>query len=733
MQLGHEFTATPSKVTGSTSSVKVRLRIWVRTRWRVSDQDNSRSVSGNWPSASGNQSINHTGNDQTTKVYDETITVNTSYSGTVKRSFSASLSGIAASPGTVTASGSYTVAKRPPRAPTAPTYGSTSRPSATSARATWTNRPSTAGPITRNRFQAYNNINKKWVTVSTPGATATQATASGLTMNALYELRIRAEGPGGNSGWVEAGTFATTPAAPSNIVAKKVGQNIEVSLTDNAARTERTRRFRFYDHPDGGAAVQVGDRSMNNMPFVHSNPDPAKTHRYRVTAEITSFDTWVSGMSSYSNTVQLQAPPNAPTVRGPSSVRDRDGNVTLQWTHNPVDTTSQTEAEVRYTLPGEQEDTITVTGDAQQVTIPAGGASGNVTWDVRTRGDHANFGPRSSKGTFLLAQVPEVVIQNTDTEVESAVAEVEWLISVDDGTQGPWAVELLDAEEQVLEDTSGSGGTTAHTFRYVLEDEQTYGYRVQVTSSTGLESEPDVFWFTTDFPLPQAATPVPEWDLATGSVSVGFDVHDPTGDETVAVAAGVYRRDPGGEWVFISGVSDWDDTVQDLFPHMDSPEYRILTQSEAGAARWGDTVTATRDQGLWPAYLTAREGLILQIWDNLRPSMQQERGKTRRRWAGRERPTTKWGQHRSEAWTLPFTLSPRTPGDTQLADVLALEDSTEIVCYRDVLGSKVFCTVDSVAVDVVRDGRYSLTVSVTREEKHEDTRTSRVGDPVLGD
>lgn len=733
MQLGYEFTPSPKEVGGGTSSVKVRLRIWVRTRWRVSDVDNSRKVSGNWPAASGNITLSHTGNNQTTKVYDQTITVNTSYTSTVKRSFSASLSGIEASPGTVSVSGTYTVGKRPNRAPTKPTWDSTERPNATSAKGFWTNHPSTAGPIIRNRFQRYDNLGKKWVTVSTPSATAKSATASGLPANALHELRVRAEGPGGNSGWATSGTFATTPSPPTNLVAKKKGQDIELTLTDTAATTERVRRYIIYDYPDNGSSVQVADISMNSMPFVHKNPDPSKTHRYRARAKINSIGDWESEVSPYSNTVQLQAPPLAPTVEGPDGTHDRDGSVTLRWTHNPVDTTDQTEAEVTYELPGEPDETVTVTGSGQEWTIPAGGVSGTVEWSVRTRGDHANFGPWSSTAAFQVGQVPTGVIQNEEDVSESAIAEVFWLFEADDDTQASWEVRLLDSNEEVLEDDSGSGGDTGYEFRTVLEDEQTYTYWVRVTSGNGLVSQPDTFTFVTDFPLPQAATPIPSWDMDTGTVSVGFDVQPVLGDETVAVAAGLERRDPGGDWVYVGPVEDWDDTVPDYDPSMQEPEYRVLTMSEAGAARYGQVVKAVRDRGLWPAYLTDGDGLVLQIWDNLRPGIEQERGKTRHKWAGRKYPTTKWGQHRDETWSLPFTINPWTPGVTSVADIRALEDTAKVICYRDVLGTKVYGTVDSVSVDVARDGWYSLSVSLTREEKREDTSIRRVGDSVLED
>lgn len=122
-RLGYEFTQTPATVDADTTSVTVRLRIQIDTDWDISDSSNSFIVDGAW-SRTGSFNVNvDSGNYQW--LYDQAITVNTSTSGVVKRSFAATLSGINAVPGTAEVSGTHTVAQRPFDAPGAPSTPST--------------------------------------------------------------------------------------------------------------------------------------------------------------------------------------------------------------------------------------------------------------------------------------------------------------------------------------------------------------------------------------------------------------------------------------------------------------------------------------------------------------------------------------------------------------------------------------------------------------------------------
>ena len=63
--------------------------------------------------------------------------------------------------------------------------------------------------------------------------------------------------------------------------------------------------------------------------------------------------TLYSAYSAYSNTVQLLSAPNPPTGLTPNGpVRPVDEPVLFQWTHNPVDSSSQTAYELRHRVPG---------------------------------------------------------------------------------------------------------------------------------------------------------------------------------------------------------------------------------------------------------------------------------------------------------------------------------------------------------------------------------------------
>ena len=127
-----------------------------------------------------------------------------------------------------------------------------------------------------------------------------------------------------------------------------------------------------------------------------------------------------SGWSAYSAYVQLPAPPAAPSKLTPNgAVLPADEAVTLSWQHNPIDSSDQVLAEVRWRTVGD-EWTTEQTPDATFEVTPE---SGDFEWQVRTRGGHAEFGAWSPTATFQAINKPTVSITQPDSVWEISTAD----------------------------------------------------------------------------------------------------------------------------------------------------------------------------------------------------------------------------------------------------------------------------------------------------------------------
>jgi len=324
---------------------------------------------------------------------------------------------------------------------------------------------------------------------------------------------------------VTGGTIATPPSAPSNVSAQKLaGGAIRVSGTDTAGPTNRARTFLIYDSPDGGAEVLVG--TVGSLPWTFADPDPSVTHAFRIRTRIDSQGEMLSPFSARTNTVQLLAPPNAPTLLAPTGVvSNAAADVVFRWQHNPVDTTDQTAYELRYRPVGSSSwGTVTGTTEQSRLLIFLG-AVGAYEWQVRTKGEHVGWSPWSSVSVFTLASPPTVAINapESGTLTQSRVTVVIGYSQGEGSPQSRVQTELVQGG-RVVETLSWAKGDTG-TFRTSLDDDTTYTVRVRVQAGNGLWSEWDEVTFKTDFPAPVPVEVYGEWDRATGSVVVSFSYH----------------------------------------------------------------------------------------------------------------------------------------------------------------------------------------------------------------
>lgn len=404
-----------------------------------------------------------------------------------------------------------------PNAPAAPTSPTVTRVSDTTQHVGWSRAATSAAPYVNQYVERRDNVATAWIRAS--GAltgTATGFTDTTTVANRRYDYRVVAENAGG-IGTSTVVSINTTPAAPTGVTAVKVGATIEVSWTLQATQAGITAH-EVWDKPAGGVGVLVATVAGTATAWTDATPDTAKTHQYYVIAKAGAL---ASAASTPSNVVQLLAQPLAPSRVGPTGAVDRAKAVLFAWKHEAVDTTAQSAYELQYRVNGGSWVVLTGT-TAQTRSVTALGVSGTVEWQVRTKGQHASFGPWSAVWTFTLASQPTVLVSTPSGVYGSSRLTVVWAYAnVDASGQAQYESELR-RDGNLLEQRNGTTSAGTAVYSTSLTDRTTYTLRLRVRSGTGLWSDWTTIEFLTEFPLPVTVTPIPEWDVDTGSVSLSF-------------------------------------------------------------------------------------------------------------------------------------------------------------------------------------------------------------------
>ena len=689
-RLGYELTVSPSSPTSSTTSVTVTLRLYVGTRYSVSDSNNSYSVTGGF-SASGSKPFSH-GSSSSWSSSNVTLigtwskTVPLSYSSRETVGFSATLSGVEATPGTARVSGSVTVPLRPVSSAAAPTNVNVVRSSDARHTVSWTRQATTAAPYDRIEVQRWDSVAAAFKTIATISGTATSFVDTSTVANRRYRYAIRGTNAWGKGAFGYSAFFNTSPSAPFSPIATKTGQDIQVRWSRTAYTAAH---YEVQDYADGVAQTPTVLTGENAWGHLFVNPDASRTHAYRVRARYVDpvVGTLYSAWSALSATVQLQAPPAAPTNLQPGSgAVDATEPATLTWNHNPVDTTAQTAYELRHRPQG---GTWTGTGKTTNSRtshpLPADTFTNGQTieWQVRTWGEHANPSPWSALATFGTSARPTATVLSPAGTLTGSVVRVQWAFyDAEDSAQTQARVTLYSGSGAILERRAIVGPTTAYTFSTRAEDGQAYSVGVQVRDSAGVWSLEAVEPITVSYLPPPTAVVEPVWDLDTGTVSVQISHPEPTEAEVPGVSCDLWRSANGADWVRIAEGLPLSTTVIDMIPAVEGVNhYRVETVSASPSTITSPAVALPVESRGW-VFINAGPNFseMVKVRDNASVSYTPSRTRAVHHFAGRQYPVEVAGEARS----LGISLSVRLGGGSSTwAEIEALLDGPAPLLYRD--------------------------------------------------
>ena len=532
-------------------------------------------------------------------------------------------------------------ATTPPAAPSAPDAPNVARNSDTSHTVSWSRNATSAAPYASQRIQRRQYVTGSWGSwsqIASISGSVSSYTDTTTRTASVYQYRIVAVNAVGTATSDSSATFRTTPPAPTGLVAESDGAT-SIAVTGTDIPTNPTvATYSWQGNPGGAGWVNISGTTAGTASRTFTGVNPAVTNQYRAAttwdSNTTNTGNLTSAWSAPSNVVQLQAPPNSPTVKVPAAVMDRDSEVVVSFKHNPVDTTKQTAFNLHYRLNGGAWTVVSGT-TATTATIPAQGVSGLLEVQAQTKGAHASFSAWSASTSVTLAAVPSVVINTPGDgeELPGSITTVEWeFYAPDAGVQAAWELIVTDTFNGLRISAAGGTGTTETATFGGLTNQTWAEFALQVRSSTGLWSPPSTILVFVDFAPPQPATTSVEWVRDDGSASLSFelDASDPEALEPVALD--VQRQVDGGDWATIQAGLEIGATWTDRTPPLAGRVlWRAVTSTADAATAEGPEAAIWFTDGSWQpdssdggsvvyvadGYLTGADGLYGRAMLNL--------------------------------------------------------------------------------------------------------------------
>ena len=515
--------------------------------------------------------------------------VDLTYGSPTTASFGARFEGINYAGGDLTASKTITYPARPYSKPAAPS-GLGMSGSGNSRTFTWTNNGTTGAPVVKTIVRrslndgAYVDV----ASVDAPGATVA---LSNLPANSKLVFRFFAKNTAGESTtYAQSAVIYTMPSAPTLATATKLGDgSIDVGWQDHSAYETG---FKVQDSADGVTWADVA-ASTTSRPWNHASPNNAVTHRYRVAA--LGPGGLQSGWSNVTNIIQLLAKPNPPSNLGPTGARAPSEAFTLTWAHNPTDSTPQTQRGIQY-----RTSTDGGTSWTAWATLVSGASSSQsyavaadtfatvlLEWQVRTKGQHADWSDWSTSSFLTLTPRPLTTIVQPESPLNSSRMVVELGYSDPAGyPQTSSTIRVFDdaTDVQVLSQVQAGPVLVADFSAHPLP-EGVYRIEAWTTSGSGLSSLLTTEEVTVEYLPPEPPEVVTTaWNAEAGSLSIATSNAPGAGVTTVdTVSQSLYRINPDGtrELVVDLGVND---TALDETPVTSGPNYVLVAWSAEGAA-----------------------------------------------------------------------------------------------------------------------------------------------------
>jgi hypothetical protein len=600
---------------------------------------------------------------------------------------SATILGHSLSVGKVT----WSVPALPDETPTAPTIGTPARLSDAKQTVKWTRHASTSAPYATQNVQrrTHNGSWGNWTTIATDSSTdktsGSQTHTDTTTVeNRVYQYRVKANNSSGSATSSASVYVFTTPSAPSSITAaKNADGDIIATVTQAVLHTEYVTEWQ-YSTDAGDSWTTFATTTAGVLSATLSSPsDTSYVFRARVVVDYDGGvgDGLESAWSSVSAAVSVLQAPNPPlvTIGDGSGTLDRDQSVTIYFTHQPMDTTPQTQAEARWRV-NSGDWTIIALTTATSATVDALGISELFEAQVRTKGSYEDFSEWSAIASAGLVARPTVTLSAPAETVEASRAPWAFAYYNADGSIQVAARLRLYQDTTLLETNAGTSATEGK-FSTALSDATTYSVEVEARAANGLWSATSHTIFTTDFPEPATAQVVASWNSETGTNVLSVEVADVTDDTTTPESVDIlWWNNEASEWQTVIDGMDVNSSVTHTTPYLDANRYKAITRTSLPSDAEGDELTQTVNEKIWH-YINWGDSLENVVRAGAEPSRKESLSLEKMviQPSGATWPSVLRGKARTNEITQDLTI---TPTASQEEDWRTLAYADSGVCLR---------------------------------------------------
>lgn len=685
--LGVDVSRTASTVSSETWKISVYLKKYSTTY----NAGTSLSVSGAF-SFSGSTPVK-TGSTQQL-LWSSSKTFSKTYGSSQTKTVSVSLSGFHQSVSAVSAS--FTVAARAYDAPANPSNVKAVYVETNKATVSWGKVASTGAPVSGFVLSYSSDGWATWTNINLSGST-TSWTSHRLSAGLTYSFAVQATGAGGKSDWVYSSNVPMTPLKPSGLLAQRSGTNVVLSWSKNSSISGTT-----FDIYEGDTVIKTG---VTGTTLTVSSPDPAVPHTYKVRERSGSL---VSEFVTF-NTVQLLQAPAAPANLTPNGdILPNGADVTIGWSHTPIDGSDQTGFEVQFRVDGDEWQTLP--GGSQSTTVidPVGTL---VEWQVRTKGNHADWSPWSATASFTLAARPTLTVTVPDT-VETDTATVQ----IQPSEMGEYAWQAEAVIDGTVHATGSGYGESPFTWEVTeLPNNTLVEIRARVQSEVWSD------WATSTMTVEYAAPSVPDVDATwiSETASVEISVTNPTGDvETVGNV--IQSRTASSGWENVGTDIPVNGTFVDFTPSLSGTvQYRVGAVAGTGVVAWSAPVTPS---GAFPCahYLNFGDGFARVVVLRYNPAQSVDVGLTDVElvtFAGQTIPTMLTGSATSLSRSLEGTLVSKPESVSAVEQARMVRELAQwpgLVMARTIDDEPTLGAVSGVKITQLIWGGYQVSLTHTR-------------------
>lgn len=341
--------------------------------------------------------------------------------------------------------------------------------------------------------------------------------------------------------------------------------------------------------------------------------------------------------------------------------------------------------------------------------------SGTYEWRVRTVSEFDFISPWTLSSVFNAAytsQTPVVIRPMPNQVMPTQDLTVEWeAIS----NQEEYEIRLFEMPGNILvqqrQEISSDNQVTLEKW---LDNGKSYSLQVRIKEENQLWSPWVTIPITVQYTAP--AKPILHFveDEELSAVKVFVENPPPVGTEPVVVLQDLYRREPGGDWIKIAEYLPNNGQFIDYTPVGDTVEYRVDAIGNNLVRVDSDIFEYTLEIGYSILQLANNPVEFVRLTKVRERSVERNYNATQKKFVGRERPVTEFGETQENNLSLEFLIYP-----DDYEKLIEMLEKQETLLYRDKRKRKLFATISNISINDEFLDRYSVSMTLNEVDYKE--------------